>query len=152
MSTNAIEKAVRSAIEPTITTAGLFLESLQISTAGKNRMIRVLVDGPKSLSLDEVTAITKPISERLDAVVELGERPFTLEVSSPGVDFPLSLPRHWQKNVGRLVSITDVAGAKISGRISSVTETEVILEMAKGEVRHFDIKSVKEALIQIEFK
>ena len=152
MSTNAIEKAVRSAIEPTITTAGLFLESLQISTAGKNRMIRVLVDGAKPLSLDEVTAITKPISELLDAVVELGERPFTLEVSSPGVDFPLSLPRHWQKNVGRLVSITDVAGEKISGRISSVTESEVILEMAKGEVRHFDLKSVKEALIQIEFK
>ena len=100
----AIDSAIQSAISPIVTDAGLFLEALQISSAGKHRIIRVLVDHmdpDTQLSLDEVTAVTKPISARLDELPELGERSFTLEVSSPGVDFPLTLPRHWAKNKGQ---------------------------------------------------
>jgi len=70
----SVESAIRDAIAPAISAQNLFLEALHVATAGKHRIIRILVDGEKPLSLDEVTAITKPISEILDSVTELGER------------------------------------------------------------------------------
>ena len=148
----SVESAIRDAIEPAISAKNLFLEALQVSTAGKHRVIRVLVDGDKPLSLDEVTAITKPISEALDSVTQLGERSFTLEVSSPGVDFPLTLPRHWRKNKGRLVTFTIEGSEKISGRITDSTEEKVTLEMRKEGAREFSLKDIKNANIEIEFK
>ncbi len=148
----SVESAITAAIEPAITAKSLFLEALQVSTAGKHRVIRVLVDGDHPLSLDEVTAITKPISEALDSITELGERPFTLEVSSPGVDFPLTLPRHWRKNTGRLVSFTSEANAKISGRITNSTDEKVTIDLAKEGEREFALKEIKNANIEIEFK
>ncbi|NBR93620.1 MAG: ribosome maturation factor RimP [Actinobacteria bacterium] len=147
-----IDTAVRSAIEPIITANNLFLEALHISTAGKHRIIRILVDGEKRLSLDEVTAITKPISEKLDEVAELGERPFTLEVSSPGVDFPLTLPRHWRKNKGRLVAIKIKSGEKITGRIHESSDLTVTIEMKAGNFQELSLSEVAEANIEIEFK
>ena len=147
-----IDSAVRSAIEPIITAKNFFLEDLHISTAGKHRIIRVLVDGENRLSLDEVTAITKPISEKLDEVAELGERPFTLEVSSPGVDFPLTLPRHWRKNQGRLVAIKTKSGEKISGRITEASESAITIEMKAGNFQELSLNEIAEANIEIEFK
>lgn len=153
----AIDSAIQSAISPIVTDAGLFLEALQISSAGKHRIIRVLVDhmDPDTpLSLDEVTAVTKPISARLDELPELGERSFTLEVSSPGVDFPLTLPRHWAKNKGRLVAFTSKSGQKVTGRIiaASTDSGSVIIESKKGEQHEYQLKEIGQANIEIEFK
>lgn len=148
----SVEDVVKEAINPIIAQANLFLEGLQISTAGKHRIIRVLVDGEKSLSLDEVTAITKPISERLDSLEILGERAFTLEVSSPGVDFPLTAPRHWRKNQQRLVRVIFQSGENIMGRILKSDETSVELELAKAQIRVYAFADIKSANIEIEFK
>lgn len=148
----SVENAIRDAITPAISAQNLYLEALQVSTAGKHRMIRILVDGEKALSLDEVTAITKPISEILDSVTELGERPFTLEVSSPGVDFPLTLPRHWRKNQGRLVGFTVKGDEKISGRITESTDNAVTIALKKGGAREFALSDITNANIEIEFK
>lgn len=148
----SVENAVKEAIEPIISQAGLFLEALQISTAGKHRTIRVLVDGEKSLSLDEVTAITKPISERLDSLEAIGERAFTLEVSSPGVDYPLTLPRHWRKNQRRLVKVILNSGESIIGRIVNSDESAVELELPKVPLKSLRFDEIKSAHIEIEFK
>lgn len=148
----SVESAIIDAIAPAISAQNLFLEALHVATAGKHRIIRILVDGEKPLSLDEVTAITKPISEILDSVTELGERPFTLEVSSPGVDFPLTLPRHWRKNQGRLVAFTANGEEKISGRITESTDSAVTIEQKKGGAREFALKDITNANIEIEFK
>ena len=152
---SAINIAVKEAIEPILAQAELFLEDLHISTAGKHRVIRVLIDpiNPGTpLSLDDVTAVTKPISARLDSLVELGERPFTLEVSSPGIDFPLTLPRHWAKNKTRLVTITRTSGEKLSGRIIASDEHGATLELNKGVIENVPFASVDQAHIEIEFK
>lgn len=150
-----VDDAIREAITPIISQAQLFLEALQITTAGKHRVIRILVDtaDPKArLSLDEVTAVTKPISSALDALEILGEKSFTLEVSSPGVDFPLTLPRHWKKNEGRLVALVLKTGAKVSGRIQSSDEQSVRIESKKGAVSELNIMDITRAQVEIEFK
>ena len=154
---SSVDSAIREAIAPIILEAELFLEALQISNAGKHRVIRILVDrlDPEtSLSLDEVTAITKPISACLDSLSDLGENPFTLEVSSPGVDFPLSLPRHWVKNKSRLAAITLKSGEKLTGRITSSDEKSVFItiEGKKVEDRTIGFEDISHANIEIEFK
>lgn len=154
---SSVDSAIRDAITPIIAEADLFLEALQISSAGKHRVIRILVDrrDPRiPLSLDEVTAVTKPISTSLDSLSALGEHPFTLEVSSPGIDFPLSLPRHWVKNQNRLAAITLKTGEKFTGRITSSDETSatIAIEGKKVETRTVAFEEISHANIEIEFK
>ena len=152
---SASDDAIRVAITPIVSEANLFLEALQITTAGKHRVIRILVDSldpKKSLSLDEVTAVTKPISTALDLITVLGDAPFTLEVSSPGVDFPLTLPRHWLKNRGRLVTLDKKTREKVSGRIIDSDETSVRIESKKGHVTELDFSEITRAHVEIEFK
>ena len=152
---SSVEGVIRDAISPMIAEANLFLEALQISNAGKHRLIRILVDrlDPQTpLSLDEVTAITKPISARLDELTELGEHSFTLEVSSPGVDFPLTLPRHWTKNVGRLVSCVLKSGEQLTGRITASDGAGATIESKKGIEQRLSFDDISRAQIEIEFK
>jgi ribosome maturation factor RimP len=153
---NSVDSVIREAITPIILEADLFLEALQITTAGKHRVIRILVDRRDphtSLSLDQVTAVTKPISTCLEELAILGERPFTLEVSSPGVDFPLSLPRHWVKNRNRLAAITLTTGEDLTGRITNSDESAVTLtlEGKKVETRTVAFEDISQANIEIEF-
>lgn len=144
---NGIENDVASAIRPIIEAAGNYLEEVKIIAAGKRKLITVIVDSDSYLNLDQVTEVTKSISEIIESVSSLGDTPFTLEVTSPGTDRPLTLPRHWKKNQGKLVKVSLSDGSNIEGRISSSDEKSV--ELDSGIIKFSDIKK---ALLQIEFK
>ena len=134
-------------LTPLIERADALIEDLSVTTAGKRRVVTVLVDHEeRPLTLDEVTALSRLISERLDSLTLLGDTPFTLEVSSPGVDRPLTKPRHWRKNVGRLVKVVLVDGKVITGRIESFDCDPVIDE------KKVPLGEIKRATIEIEFK
>jgi ribosome maturation factor RimP len=84
----------------------------------------------------------------------MGETPFTLEVTSPGIDRPLTLPRHFAKNVTRLVKITKSDGAVITGRITSNTDADVTLAVTeKKEIKEVIVAlaDIKRAVVEIEF-
>ncbi|MEY4163334.1 MAG: hypothetical protein RLZZ79_286, partial [Actinomycetota bacterium] len=72
------------------------------------------------------------------------------EVTTPGVDRPLVLPRHWQKNLGRLVKVVKIDGQTVSGRISSVSDVSAAIEVAGKSVEVL-FGDVKRAQIEIEF-
>jgi len=134
-------------LTPLVERADALIEDLSVTAAGKRRVVTVLVDHEeRPLTLDEVTALSRLISERLDSLTLLGDAPFTLEVSSPGVDRPLTKPRHWRKNVGRLVKVVLSDGNVISGRISSFDQDPVIDE------KEVPLTEIKRATIEIEFK
>jgi ribosome maturation factor RimP len=134
-------------LTPAVRDAGYVLEEVKVTPAGKRRIIAVIIDGlEKNPSLDEVTVVSRRVSEILDNYSQLGEMPFTLEVTTPGVDRPLSQPRHWRKNIGRLVKITPNEGEMFTSRILAVSETGATLE--SGEV---EFASIKRAQIEIEF-
>ena len=101
---------VLALLEPVVSAAGFDLEDLTVSAAGKRSIVRVLVDKDGGVTLDDVADVSRLVSEALDVADEqdptlLGTS-YVLEVSSPGVDRPLTEPRHWRRNVGRLVSAT----------------------------------------------
>ena len=91
-------------LEPVIRAMGLDLESVRVTAAGRRRLLRVIVDGDGGVSLDTIALASRELSARLDGATVMGELPYTLEVSSPGVDRPLTEPRHWRRAVGRLVA------------------------------------------------
>jgi ribosome maturation factor RimP len=142
---NQIEN-LTSLLTPIVAAEGALIEEIKITPAGKRRVLTVLVDrSDHNLSLDEVTGLSKAISESLDQSSVLGETAFTLEVSSPGVDRPLTELRHWNKNIGRLVNITFKDGRQQKGRITG-SESQ---PMVDGEI--LDLESIKRAVIEIEF-
>ena len=134
-------------LTPAVKNAGFILEEVKVTPAGKRRIIAVIIDGEeRNPSLDEVTVVSRRVSEILDTYSQLGELPFTLEVTTPGVDRPLTQERHWRKNIGRLVKVTTLAGESVISRINSVSDGTAQLE--SGEIRFSD---VKRAQIEIEF-
>ncbi len=138
-------------LNPVVSRAGFVLEEVTVTPVGKRRLVSVVIDRENSNpSLDEVTVVSKEISVILDTYSQMGEMPFTLEVTTPGVDRPLTLPRHWRKNIGRLVKITPKQGDKFIGRISEVLENQVKLELEK-ELLTVDLGDVSRAQIEVEF-
>ncbi len=129
---------------------GLDLEAVELTPAGKRRVLRVAVDKDGGVTMDDVAAATKEISGVLDESDALGEHPYTLEVTSRGVDRPLTLPRHWRRNADRLVKVDLVAGDVITGRIGASDEGSVTLDV-DGEHRAIPYAEVAKAKIQIEF-
>jgi len=145
--------SIEQALTPVVIDAGFFLEEVTLTTAGNRRLVTCIVDGEKSLNMDEVTLISREISNLLEDAPFMGETPFTLEVTSPGVDRPLTLPRHWRKNVTRLVRITQTNGEVVTGRITSSDENAVTIAI-EGKVSKEVVvvfADVKKAIVEIEF-
>ena len=130
---------------------GFDLEAVELTPAGKRRVLRIAVDQDGGITLDDVAEATRAISEILDASDVMGEQPYTLEVTSRGVDRPLTLPRHWRRNQGRLVKATLVEGGVVTGRIGTSDEEQVTLAV-EGEERAVRYADIAKALVQIEFK
>ncbi len=147
---DAAVKAVSSAVTGRLQELGLDLEAVELTPAGKRRVLRIAVDKDGGVSLDEVAAATRAITEVIDASDALGEHPYTLEVTSRGVDRPLTEARHWRRNRSRLVNVTLADGSVVTGRIGDCDEEQVSLDV-DGTARMVSYADVKKALVQIEF-
>ena len=143
-------KALHALAEPIVAQFDADLEKVVIRRAGKRQLVRVVVDASEGLTLDLVASISRAVSQALDDASVLGSGPYVLEVTSPGVDRPLSLPRHWQRAVGRLVRVTDRAGNTYEGRLTDVHTDDVVLE-AGGVEETIALADVSRAVVQVEF-
>jgi ribosome maturation factor RimP len=148
------QDATRDRIEAEITdplsAMGLDVEAVELTPAGKRRVLRVAVDQDGGVTLDDVADATREIDRVLEESDVMGELPYTLEVTSRGVDRPLTLPRHWRRNEDRLVKITLVEGGEVTGRIVATTEESATLDV-DGDTREVPYADVAKAMVQIEF-
>ena len=145
-----IEGRIADVIGPVIAAAGMDLESVRVSAAGRRRLLRVVVDSDRGVSLDDAATISRKLSAALDATPVMGDFPYTLEVSSPGVDRPLTDPRHWRRAAGRLVQVTAADAGPISGRVLAADADGVTLDVA-GDQRRFGYAALGAGAIQVEF-
>jgi len=129
---------------------GLDVEAVEVTPAGKRRVLRVAVDKDGGVTLDDVADATREVSRVLDESDVMGEMPYTLEVTSRGVDRPLTLPRHWRRNEDRLVKASLTDGTSLTGRILSSDDAAVTLDV-DGVRREVAYADVAKALVQIEF-
>ena len=143
------ERLVEELTDPLLE-LGLDLEAVELTPAGRRRVLRIAVDKDGGVTLDDVAAATKEISRVVDAGDAMGEHPYTLEVTSPGVDRPLTLPRHWRRNEGRLVKVALQDGSTVTGRIGASDDRGVELDV-DGTGRTVAYDDVASARIQVEF-
>ncbi|WP_433553156.1 ribosome maturation factor RimP [Micromonospora zamorensis] len=159
---------LRAVIEPVVNDAGYDLEDLSVSRAGRRHVVRVMVDADGGIDLDAVADVSRAVSTALDAAEEAGgdivAGEYQLEVSSPGVDRPLTLPRHWRRNVSRLVKVT-VRGAaalpeqrgeqptgdrQLTGRVIAADDEVVQLETEDGRTS-WAYAQLGPGRVQVEF-
>ena len=150
----ALKDQISEHITPALHKAGYFLEDVNLVSPGQHRIVTVIVDGESALNLDQVTVASKLVSELLDEATFMGETPFTLEVTSPGIDRPLTLPRHFAKNVDRLLKVTKTDGVVVTGRILANTDSDLTLSVTeKKDVKEvvISLDAIKRAQVEIEF-
>jgi ribosome maturation factor RimP len=150
----SLAQSITELIEPAVIEAGFYLEEVQNTSAGSHRVITCIVDGQSPLNLDQVTVVSRLISELLDTASFMGDTPFTLEVTSPGVDRPLTLPRHWTKNLTRLIKATLQDGSVTTGRLTEFNDvTATLVENIKGRIKTHQVNfaDIKRAVVEIEF-
>jgi ribosome maturation factor RimP len=145
---------LREQLEPEVTAAGYDLEDLSVTAAGKRSVVRVVVDQDGGVTLDDIAEVSRTISDALDALDErepglLGAT-YVLEVSSPGVDRPLTAPRHWRRNVQRLVTATLRDGGAVTGRVVSADDDAVTLDV-DGTDQVLSLADVARGVVQVEF-
>lgn len=143
------QDAARAVIEPVVVAAGYDLEDLTVMAAGRRRLVKVMIDRDGGVTLDDAAAMSRGISAAMDADDPMGAAPYVLEVTSPGVDRPLTLPRHWRRNVGRLVTVT-LPDEVITGRIGATTDTDVTLDLGDEGQRVIAQNQVAKAVVQVE--
>jgi ribosome maturation factor RimP len=150
----ALKDQISELVTPAVSDLGFYLEDVHVATPGSHRIVTCIVDGDASLNLDQVTSVSRVISELLDEAPFMGETPFTLEVTSPGVDRPLTQPRHFAKNVSRLLKIIKLDGSEVTGRILSNTDKDVTLSVAVKKETIEEVVTmadIKRAVVEIEF-
>ena len=150
----ALKDQISELVTPAVREQGFYLEDVHVATPGSHRIVTCIVDGDSALNLDQVTSVSRIISELLDEATFMGETPFTLEVTSPGVDRPLTAPRHFAKNVDRLLKVIKVDGSEVTGRILSNSDNDVTLTVTvKKENREevIALADIKRAVVEIEF-
>lgn len=133
-----------------LSAVGLDVEAIELTPAGRRRLLRVAVDKDGGVTMDDIAEATKEVSRLLDDSDVMGEQSYTLEVTSPGTDRPLTLPRHWRRNQGRLVSVTRRDGHRVTGRITKAGEQSAVLDV-DGQAAEVDYDQVSKAKVQIEF-
>ncbi len=137
-------------MEPTVAAAGYDLEDVTVTTAGRRRVVRLVVDRDGGVDLDAVAEVSREVSAALDAGDALGEVPYTLEVTSPGVDRPLTLPRHWRRATGRLVRVTLADGEVLTARVRRADEAGVTFDV-DGADRTVEQPVLGPGRVQVEF-
>jgi ribosome maturation factor RimP len=140
---------------PLVTEAGYDLEDVTVTAAGRRSLVRVTVDADGGIDLDAVAEVSRIVSDALDADAEDPGSPralagtFVLEVSSPGVDRPLTEPRHWRRSVGRLVT-SQKGASTLTGRVVAVDDDGVTFDV-DGATREVPWTDVGRGKVQVEF-
>jgi ribosome maturation factor RimP len=149
-STDRLAAGVVGVLEPVATAAGFDLEGVEVVPAGRRRLLRVVVDRDGGVDLDAVADVSRVFGAALDTSSVMGDAPYVLEVSSPGIDRPLSTPRQWQRAVGRLVEAALDSGEQVRGRVVAADDTTVTFD-TDGETRAVALAQLGRGHVQVEF-
>jgi ribosome maturation factor RimP len=149
----ADHNAVRAAAEPVLSSLGLELVDVEIVGSGRARTLRLTVDREGGIDLDTLAEANRPVVNALDAVEALSG-PYTLELSSPGLERPLRSPADFRRFVGTTISVKShdvVAGARRHRGLLAEADDEGIALEVDGEHRRFSYDAIASARTVFEW-
>jgi len=144
------DKRLAGLIQPVVTAAGMDLESVRVSVIGKRRQLRIIIDSDHGVSHDNEVDVSREVSALLDASNAMGEIPYTLEVSSPGIDRPLTEQKHWRRAARRLVKVKVSGEGTLVGRVLAADDNGVTLDV-DGSKREVGYAALGPGVMQVEF-
>jgi ribosome maturation factor RimP len=151
MTASSAADRIRALAEPVVGRHGLVVEDVTLTPMGRRRVLRIVVDLPPErtggVPMDLVAAASQDISAALDGSSAVGQAPYVLEVSSPGVDRPLVERRHWSRARGRLVTVTVAEGPAVAGRLRQVDDGGITVE----GVEPLPWSMVRRGRVEVEF-
>lgn len=160
-------------IQPHLNDGQLYVVAVQIAgRQGGHIKVTVLLDSDMGITIDECAQVSRKLGGEMDELNFFGESPFTLEVSSPGVDFPLTFPRQFVRNLGRQLVVTLTDGTTRQGKLESVADNQILLNIepakkAKSKKKKeidlttepvpagptsIPFEQIKKAIVEISFK
>ncbi|MFC5721088.1 ribosome maturation factor RimP [Streptomyces gamaensis] len=155
MSTTQSER-LRELLAPLVSARELDLEEVEVTTAGKRRVLRIVVDSEQGVELDECADVSRAVSEKLDETDAMGGAPYVLEVTSPGADRPLTEHRHYVRATGRLMKARLTSGDELVARIVAVDDEGLDLQVPgvkgrKPTARRLAFDEIAKARVEVEF-
>ncbi|HWC79189.1 MAG TPA: ribosome maturation factor RimP [Pseudonocardiaceae bacterium] len=150
-SRSSLAERLRPSVAEAIAPLGFDLEALDVNAAGRRKLVKVVVDAEDGVELDLLPEVSRAVSAALDERDEVLAGPYTLEVTSPGVDRPLTRPRHWRRARLRLVRVKRPDGTEFTARVGRADEhgVEVLMD---GELRRLEYAQVARAVVEVEFR
>nr|NLI50587.1 ribosome maturation factor RimP [Propionibacterium sp.] len=144
---------VRAVVTPVVEALGLEVDRLEVAAAGRRSVLRIYLDGDgpagRGPTLDDIAEATRAVSRALDESDVTGAAPYLLEVSSRGVSRPLTEPKHFRRNTGRLVALTLADGGRTEGRVLGADADGVRLGVGGAE-RTVPYPAIEKAIVQVE--
>lgn len=142
---------LQPAVTETVGNVGFDLEELDVQQAGRRRLVKVVIDADDGVGLDDIADVSRAVSQVLDQHEHVLAGSYTLEVTSPGVDRPLTKQRHWRRARNRLVTIRLADGGKLAGRVGPADDGEVVV-LVGGEIRRLAYRDIERAVVEVEFQ
>lgn len=163
-STPSEGQRLKEYLEPTVSAHGLYLEDVDVRTGADHRTVNVIVDlieGTGNVDLDSLAEVSQAVSEAMDCAPVQPGPAYDLEVSSPGVGRPLTQPRHWRRNIGRLVKLNLIGEENITGRLTNADDEEVTvvpdipvkkgMKPKQGDARTIAYTGIRRGVVEVEF-
>lgn len=130
-------------LQPYLNNDYFYIVDVKVAGArGGKLKVTLLLDSDEGITIDECASISRQLGNQLEEMEFFGEAPFTLEVSSPGVDFPLTSPRQFRRNIGRTLALTLTNGKTLKGKLDSVTDEQIVLDVEALKLSKTKLKAV----------
>lgn len=154
-----IKSKIEELLIPLLEDNKFFVVDVKVSLSKLRSKVLILLDSDEGILIDDCSKISRALGTELDEILPDA---YTLEVSSPGVDTPLSSVRHYRKNIGRNVLVKLLDGTEKTGKLLDVSETGISVEETKKksktnkvetiEIHQIEYQLIKETKVTISFK
>ncbi|HEX4895364.1 MAG TPA: ribosome maturation factor RimP [Solimonas sp.] len=132
-----LRERLQQLLEPVVEAIGYELVLLEFSPSASNSLLRIYIDSPGGIGLDDCEKVSREVSGVLDVEDPISTA-FRLEVSSPGLDRPLAKPAHYERFMNEQAKVQLIAPRngrrRFVGWIRGVNATAVTLETSEGTV------------------
>lgn len=152
------EQEIRELAENLLESGEHFLVEVSVSGGRSGQKVQVFLDGDNGVSIDDCARLSRALAERIEEL-DLFEAAYTLEVSTPGTDYPLNSQRQYRKNIGRSLRVSLVEGKDVKGVLKGVSEDGIVLvtrsgkgKKAKEEEVEIPLATINKSIVQISFK
>mgnify|MGYP003551640354 CR=1 FL=1 len=158
-----IKERLESLLDPFLEEGRIFIVDIIIKSSKLSQKVSILVDSDEGITIQECTSISRRLAKQLEELDVFAEA-YTLEVSSPGLDQPLILPRQYRKNVDRNLKVTLKTGEIVSGTLAAVSEDSIKIVLPEPKKkpkvpvaldsleREIAISDISKAMVEISFK